>query len=196
MARTEKSVIKRNEIVDKVVAMLNRLDIKDATVHMICEAADISVGTFYHYFVDKNDLVTDILGRIDRYLADQVIPNLNSEDEIENMIAFGKGFASYTNGVGSATGGIISTADFPLPNTKEGILEEHNRLIYTIPRDIMLRGQKKRQIAQDLDVEDTVNILVISLRGNALEWSRRSRVYSIEEQVTKFMMLFARMIRK
>jgi AcrR family transcriptional regulator len=196
MKRNEKSAIKRDEIVDKVIAMLNHLDFKDATVRMICEAAEISVGTFYHYFSEKNDLVTEILGRIDNYLAAQVLPILNSEDEIENMIKFGKGFAKYTNGVGNATGSIISTADFPLPNTEDGILAERRRMLYTIPKEIMVRGQQKGQIARDLDVNETIDLLVISLRGHSLEWSRRSRIYSIEDKVTQFMMLFTRMIRK
>ena len=50
MPRSEKSAKKRNDIVDKTIAMLNQLDMKEATVRSICTAADISVGTFYHYF--------------------------------------------------------------------------------------------------------------------------------------------------
>jgi AcrR family transcriptional regulator len=196
MKRTEKSAMKRDEIVDKVIALLNRLDFKDATVRMICEAAGISVGTFYHYFPEKNDLVAEILGRIDRYLAEQVLPNLTSENEVENLIEFGKGFARYTNGIGNATGSVISTADFPLPDTPKGILAERRRMLYTIPKEIMLRGQIKGQIAQDLDAEETADLLVISLRGQSLEWSRRSRCYSIEDKITQFMMLFVRMIEK
>ena len=192
MKITEKGQQKRKEIVKKVIAMLNVLDFKEATVRKICDSVNISIGTFYHYFSEKNDLITEILKNIDSYFEAEVLPKLTSQDEIQNLIDFGLGFARYTNGIGSATGNIISTTSFPLPSTEEDIKEEKERLLYKIPRDILTRGQEKGQIFQDINVEDTVDLLIISLRGHSLEWSRRNRVYPIEEKIRSFMFLFAR----
>lgn len=195
MKRSEKNQKKRKEIVEKVIAMLNVLDFKEATVRKICSSVNISIGTFYHYFSEKNDLVTEILKNIDSYFEIEVLPKLKSQDEIRNIIDFGLGFARYTNGIGSATGTTISTTSFPLPSTEEKIREEKERLLYKIPTEIIRRGQKKRQISADLNVEDTVDLLIISLRGHSLEWSRRDRTYPIEEKIRKFMLLFARALQ-
>jgi AcrR family transcriptional regulator len=196
MKRTEKSIKKRDEIVDRVISLLGELNFRDATVRRICEAANISVGTFYHYFQEKNDLVSEILGRIDRYLSEQVLPGLNSCDEMENLAEFGRGFARYTNSVGSATGSIISTADFPLPDSQEKMRAEQERPLYTIPRGILEKARQKGQVPQDLDPRETADQLIVCLRGHSLEWSRRNRVYNIEEKISHFMDLFIRIVKK
>lgn len=196
MNRKEKSARKQDEIIVKVISMLNELDFKEATVRKICSAVNISTGTFYHYFSTKNDLATKILGKIDEYLTDQVLPELNSENEAENLIKFIQGFARYTSGIGSATGGIISTTDFPLPDTNEGIQKEHMRSLYTIPLQILQRGVEKQQFASDLEINETVDQLIIALRGHSLEWARRSRVYRIEDKIDKFICLFIKALQK
>lgn len=196
MARTEKGIRRRDEIVEQVIAGLGRFDFKDATVRGICRAVRISVGTFYHYFRDKNDLMEEILGRIDRYLAEEVAPLLTDENELENLVEFGRGFSRYTERVGTAGGGVISTTHFPLPSGEPAVRKEHGRILYTLPERLIRRGQEKGQIAPGLDAEETADQLIISLRGQALEWSRRGRSYRIEDKVERFMRLFARMLRK
>jgi|GEM_PF-1111776 AcrR family transcriptional regulator len=195
MPKSEKSAKKRNEIVDKAIAMQNQLDMKEATVRSICAAAGISVGTFYHYFPEKNSLITSILGRIDIYLTEEVAQQLCSKDEIENLINFALGFAHYTDRIGSASGGVISNSSFPLPITPEGLAAERQRPLYAIPKEILQRGQKNGQILADLNLDETVDLLIISLRGHSLEWSRRNRMYRIEDKIEKFMQLFTRSLR-
>lgn len=195
MTGTEKGAKKRNEIVDRVILMLDRLDMNRATVRSICAAANISVGTFYHYFPEKNDLINSILCRIDNYLLAQVLPKLAHKDELENLVAFGLGFARYTDGVGRAAGGVISNAGVPLPSTPAALAAERSRPLYAIPREILRRGQKKGQILGALDVEETVDMLVVSLRGHSLEWARRSCSYPIEEKIERFLRLFVRALR-
>lgn len=195
MSKTAKSEKKRNELVDQVIAMLHTFDFQEATVRKICEVTHISVGTFYHYFHEKNDLIAEILGRIDTYLAKQVMPRLTHEDEAVNLVEFGSGFAQYTNGIGSVTGSVISRTDFPLPSTPDTIRAEHERLLYTLPAAILRRGREKGQFYAELDVEEAVDQLIIALRGHAMEWSRRGRVYHIEEKVLSFMRLYCRMLK-
>ena len=192
MNRKEKTQKRQNEIIVKVVSMLNELNFKDATVRKICAAAQISTGTFYHYFPTKNALAARILGKIDEYLTENVLPKLTDEDEVKNLIQFARGFAQYANGVGSATGHVISTADFPLPSTGEEIREEHRRALYSIPRQILQRGVEKKQFSKNLDLDETVDQIVIILRGHSLEWSRRGRTYDIESKIDRFIRMFIR----
>lgn len=196
MNRKEKNAKKQDEIIMKVISMLSDLNFKEVTVRKICSTADISTGTFYHYFPTKNDLVTKILGKIDEYLTEQVLPELTSENEAENLIRFSHGFARYAVGIGSATGSIISTVDFPLPNTAEGIQQEHQRSLYSIPKQILQRGVEKEQFQKDLDLDETVDQLILILRGHSLEWARRGRIYDIEVKIDKFIRMFVKALQK
>ncbi len=195
MRKTKKSIIKRKEIVKKVINSTNNVDFEELTIQMICDAASISVGTFYHYFNNKNELLTEILGLIDDYIEEKIIPNMHYDDELENIKVFGNGFAEYANNMGTATGAVISSTSFPLPSTEEAMKEERKRLLYTVPKEIVILGQNKGQI-MDGDVDEIVDMLIISLRGNALEWSRRNRIYDVREKISKHMEFFTRMIRK
>lgn len=194
MVSTDKSRKKRSELVDKVIGMLSRLDFQEATVRKICEVAGISVGTFYHYFPEKNDLAGEILRRIDGYLETELPPKF-TDDENRNLVEFGCAFARYANGVGRAAGRVISTADFPLPGTAEGMRAERARPLYTIPAAIIHRGGQKGQMTASLDAEETAAHLVVALRGHSLEWARRGRPYDIEEKIRSFMGLFVRALR-
>lgn len=195
MIKTTKGMIKRKKIVEKVINSINIVDFEELTIQMICDAASISVGTFYHYFNTKNDLITEVLGLIDDYIEEKIIPNMNSDNELDNIRLFGIGFAEYANNVGAATGAVISSTSFPLPSTEEAMREERKRLIYAIPSRAITLGQEKGQII-DVDVDEIVDMLIILLRGNALEWARRNRVYDIREKIDKHMQLFIKMIKK
>lgn len=195
MTRSEKSKKKRDEIVNRVISMLSRINFNEATVRNICASAHISIGTFYHYFPEKNDLILEILHRIDRYLEEQVLPSLTAGDELENMMRFGEGFAEYTSSVGNATGGIISSGDIPLPAGEEEMRKERLRPLYAIPIQILTRGKEKGQILPSLDVDEAVDQLIISLRGQSLEWSRRGRRYDIKRKIASFMSLYIRAIK-
>lgn len=195
MTKTEKGAKKRGEIVDRVILRLNRLDLSQATVRGICAAAEISVGTFYHYFPEKGDLINSILCRIDNALTGELAPQLTHRDELENLMLFGLFFARYTEKVGSAAGGVISSSGVPLPHTPGALSAERSRPLYTIPCEILRRGRKKGQVSPELNVEETVDLLLISLRGQSLEWARRNYSYSIEEKTERFMRLFVRALR-
>lgn len=195
MRRTEKSAKRRDEIVEKVISLLSRLNFREATVRKICSEANISVGTFYHYFTEKNDLMSEVLGRIDRYLIEQVLPKLTSENEMENLSEFARGFARYTSSVGSISGCVISSEDIPLPDTPEAIRKERARPLYAIPLEILIRAREKGQVPPDLEPEETTDLLIISLRGHALEWSRRNRCYDIEVKIDAFMRLFVKLAK-
>lgn len=195
MVRTKKSAIKRKEIVKKVINSINNVDFEELTIQMICDVAGISVGTFYHYFTTKNELLTEILGLIDDFIEEKIIPNMHYEDELENIKVFGSGFAEYADNMGNATGAVISSTSFPLPSTEDSIKEERKRLLYTVPKETIILGQTKGQI-MERNVDEIVDMLIILLRGNALEWSRRNRIYDIREKVNKHMEVFIKMIKK
>ncbi|MBR0316923.1 MAG: TetR/AcrR family transcriptional regulator [Synergistaceae bacterium] len=47
----------KQKIIDTVIEMIKKHGADYVTVRKICEAADVSTGTFYYYFKDKDDLM-------------------------------------------------------------------------------------------------------------------------------------------
>ena len=47
----------KEKIIAAAVEMIRRLGADDVTVRTVCEAAKVSIGTFYHHFRNKDDLL-------------------------------------------------------------------------------------------------------------------------------------------
>ena len=47
----------RQKIIDTTICLIREKSADNVTVRSVCAAADLSIGTFYHYFRDKDDLL-------------------------------------------------------------------------------------------------------------------------------------------
>lgn len=193
MERTKKSETKRAEIIASVRHVLPEMDYRNLSVRAICDTCGISIGSFYHHFKNKEDLLSEILEEIDQYLIREVQPQLTSESASENLCRFALGFAQETIASALGAGGsVISTASVPLPSGPAAIEKEKSRPLYELPRTLIRNGQKTGEFAPDLDADAAASILVTTLRGYAMDWSRRSFSYDFPEAIREYMAFFLR----
>lgn len=76
---TEKARKRRNEIVIAVFNHVPSIDFEQITIKDLCEAAGISVGTFYHYFGDKSGFFSQVYTLVDDYLTEELLPPRTAE---------------------------------------------------------------------------------------------------------------------
>lgn len=55
--KSEMHTESRQKIIDATVELISSHGAEAVTVRHVCKAADLSIGTFYHYFADKDDLM-------------------------------------------------------------------------------------------------------------------------------------------
>ena len=55
--KSEPNSENKQKIIDTVTKMIKKYGADYVTVRKVCEIADVSIGTFYYYFKDKNDLM-------------------------------------------------------------------------------------------------------------------------------------------
>lgn len=193
MERTKKSETKRTEIIAAVRHTLPEMDYRRLSVRAICDLCGISIGSFYHHFKNKEDLLTEILEEIDQYLTQEVQPHLTLASASENLMCYALGFASETTASALGAGGsVLSTASVPLPSDPAAREKERNRPLYAIPRTLILDGQSRGEFASDLDADATAAILVTTLRGYAMDWARRSFSYDFPAAIRSYMEFFLR----
>ena len=63
-AKDESQQDSKQKIIDAAVSLIAAKGSLGMTVRDVCEAAELSIGTFYHYFRDKNDLMMFFLKEI------------------------------------------------------------------------------------------------------------------------------------
>ena len=116
-------------------------------------------------------------------------------DDAKEMLADPdmKEFAQETIASALGTGGsVISTASVPLPSDPAAIEKEKARPLYELPRTLIRNGQKTGEFASALDADAAASILVTTLRGYAMDWSRRSFSYDFLEAIREYMAFFLR----
>lgn len=196
MKRTKKSIAKRREIAESSLGLLKRMSLNEITVNAICQEADISVGTFYHHFEDKDDLLSELYLIIDSYLENFVEPNLTGRDVESDLYLFAEGYANNVLNMTSLLGQSLTSFGIPYPSTAEEIAEEHQRKLFVIPRNIMCKGVEEGVFQENLDLDDMTEYLIVAMRGRTNDWSRRSGCYDIKAAFQKDMGKFLSMIKK
>lgn len=191
---SQKHLNKREQIVNSTITVMQEIGYEETSVRAICEAANISIGTFYHYFKDKTELLNLILGKIDIYLENEIRPLLTSPSASVNLKTFALGFAKETSLSSYIYGGVLSSPKIPLPHEKAEITEEKHRTLYTIPKEIIENGQATGEFSTLYPADDLVDKLITCLRGCAMDWARRHYNYNIEEYILSFMDIFCNAI--
>ncbi len=194
MARNRQYSSKKNRIISSVIKLIHETNYEKASVRVICDYAQISIGTFYHYFKDKSELLQCILRQIDIYLVTDIVPLLNCKTEAGNLKLFTAAFATDTQNTGTLYGGVISSPTVPLADTPADIEREHSRPLYTIPAGIIRRGQTTGEFRCDYTPEQLVDKLVMCLRGCSMEWARRNCSYDIRQYVSDFTDMFLKIL--
>lgn len=183
--RRYKTKTKRRELLHKILDNLPNNDFESITVKMICDAADISVGTFYHYFGDKSGLIPEMFALMDDHVEQVIQPNLKNESALDNYVSFCQGIAAYMSGMHVSKVKLLY--EF-VPDFSSEI--EEQRPFYQAVRRIIADGQAHGQIRPDLNPDRIAQMTVIILRGYCYDWIRHEGAYDLMEYVDRFSRLF------
>ena len=183
---------RKEQIMKSTITLMQQIGYEETSVRAICEAANISIGSFYHYFKDKTELLNLILGQVDLYLMEKIKPLLTNKSDSINLKNFALGFARETAVSSQSYGGVLSSPHVPLPSSNEESKAEHTRALYQIPKEIILHGQETGEFTDAYSADLLTTHLVTCLRGYAMDWARRSYGYDIENHVSSFMDIFCR----
>lgn len=183
---------RKEQIMKSTITLMQQIGYEETSVRAICEAANISIGSFYHYFKDKTELLNLILGQVDLYLMEKIKPLLTNKSDSINLKNFALGFARETAVSSQSYGGVLSSPHVPLPSSNEESRAEHTRALYQIPKEIILHGQETGEFTDAYSADLLTTHLVTCLRGYAMDWARRSYGYDIENHVSSFMDIFCR----
>jgi len=173
----EKQTQKRKAIIESIIPLLEDKPFSEISVEDICLAAGISVGSFYHYFEKKSDILICLFTRIDIYMEQNVFPAMTASDETDNLRLFAREWLKYIEGTGLEHSRLISTidaTDFTIdgePRPTAIVLTEHMR-----------RGQQQGSFSKDLSPEEQASLFMIALRGLSLDWTRRNASYSLTQR--------------
>ena len=179
MTKIEQKQSKRRiEILEAAIPLISKGSFEEISIAEICQQIGISIGSFYHYFTKKDDLLVGLLWIIDEDLAENTFPLLTDENEIENLRIFAHGWAEHVRSHGIERSKLISSIN---PDSAE--FPEQERPAVKKLRKIIAAGQAKGQITTDRDADTLAGLFLTVLRGITLDWSRREGNYALVERL-------------
>ena len=181
----EKQARRRSEIIESLIPLITSEEFDSISVSDLCEAAGISIGTFYHYFTKKTDILVGLLLIIDEDLEENVFPLLTKKNEMENLRILTHGWALHIQNHSLEQSKLISAVN---PES-EGILEKERSSVRRI-RQIFESAQKKGQIGAHFTAEELTDFTLLMLRSVSTDWSRREGNYDIVQKIDDFTEFF------
>jgi len=172
----EKQRKKRNEIIEACLPLIGTMSFEEISIADICASAKISIGSFYHYFNRKSDILVGLLGLIDSYLSESVFPFLTSENEGENLHSLALEWAQYVDSHGIERSRLITSVP---PSDVD--LNGNERISSTEIRKIIQRGIAKHQFTDKIDAHRLTDLYLLTMRGVTVDWSRRNAAFNIRD---------------
>ena len=176
----QKQSRRRLEILEAAIPLIVQRSFEEISVSEICQAIGISIGSFYHYFSKKDDLLVGLLWIIDGDMEENTFPLLTHENEIENLKLFAHGWAEHVSSHGIERSKLLTSIN---PDSTD--LPERERPAIRKIRALIAAGQEKGQITREYDVDKLTELFLTTLRGITLDWSRRDGSYPLLERMDR-----------
>lgn len=178
----EKQLRRRSEIIESVIPLIGTVPFEQLSVNEICSAAGISVGSFYHYFEKKSDLLVGLLGLIDEYLEERVYPLLSDGSAPQKLRRFAREWAEYVDSHGLERSKLISSVE---PSNTDLGGQKRSSVVFL--EGIMAQGQAEGSISPAHSPEALTELYLLALRAVTTDWSRNSGRYPIKDKMAEFM---------
>lgn len=184
---SEKQQRRRSEIIESIIPLIASVPFDKLSVNEICAAAGISVGSFYHYFEKKNDMLVGLLGLIDEYLEEEVFPLLQTLPAFEKLRRLALEWAKYVDAHGIERSKLISSVS---PANTDLAGQKRSSVVFI--EGIMAEGQEAGAISPALSPEELTGLYLLALRAVTTDWSRNDGRYPIGEKMESFISIWLR----
>ncbi|MEW8972686.1 MAG: TetR/AcrR family transcriptional regulator [Tissierellaceae bacterium] len=173
---------KKKEIVDIIVNLMDEDGLKNITIKEICEATNISIGAFYHYFKSKDSIADDMYCLMDEFFMVNKSTIKNHLSTAEKVIDFVNHFGMYVEEWGFYANLFIMRSS--IQNTTKKIYKS-KREIYKILEEIIQEGIEKGDFRVEIEPSELTTMIFVIIRGYLLEWIKREENYPVKENMVK-----------
>jgi AcrR family transcriptional regulator len=155
----------------KIMLMVKQLlankTLDEIRVNEICKQAGVSVGAFYHHFVNKSGIIVELYGEIDIQFEQEVYPAMLQEEPIEAIYKYLERQCSIPSEFGVDFVKNIYKAQIDYGS--EFFLSEGRGLSHGLYL-LILRAKEKSLIRENVSAKQLTSELLIMSRGIIYNW--------------------------
>ena len=153
------------ELIDRHASRLMTEKGNRFTIRELCGLAGISVGTFYNYYKNKDELILERVRIYGEYLA--AASERSGEDTAESRLhAIVRAHVQYVKQRGKTSVGEVYRCMLRLPRALD---KEHSRF-YRSFRDALEQGARDGTLRLPASADDCAMYLLLICRGSGFSW--------------------------
>ena len=179
----------KNRIYNIAIDLIERKGFDNITIEEIAKKAGVSIGSFYHYFNSKLDILVEIYKIGDEFFLTQVRDKIKGPTSIEMIVEYFKYYAVLNVSTGLDTAKQLYTA-----NNKMFI--KKGRYMQALLQEIISEGQKNHEIIPTTTAEEITEFLFIAARGLVYDWCLHEGSYDLEERMQQYIQRLLPTIQK
>jgi len=170
----------KKKIYNVSIKLIEKYGFDNVAIADICKNAGVSIGTFYHYFPSKNDVINEIFRQGDDYFKTVVAQNLKGETAKEKIINFFEYYSDF-----NTSQGIDFVKHFY--NTENKVFVKKNRYMQMLLQEIIECGQEKHEITTKMTAERITEFLFVIVRSVVYDWCLHEGNYSMKDEVVWYL---------
>ena len=188
----EKQNKKRQEIALKAIPIIDQYGFNNISISDLCKKIDVSVGSFYHYFRDKNDVIMELFSLIDSYYRNYVEEQIkNCDNKLYAIKVFCLKYGYYCIDCGLEVCRQISLV--PLISYEEQFMSK-DRYMNLLLTSILKEGKDKKQITSQFTEDQLCNLILTMVRGYCFDWCKKNAEYDIVQAIEQHCILILNQI--
>ena len=172
-----KKISNKQKILNYAQKKMDEGTFESITIRDICTNANVSIGSFYHYFHSKDDLIIDqYLSNADEFEQFYTAESL-AENEWDNLRTYVKFQIEYTLNASLERVKYVYSYNI---NHNEVSLDRHEQMISII----LSRAKEKGQMKEEFSIEEIVDHFFILVTGNIFRYCVKKGEYDIKTQLS------------
>ncbi len=185
LTRKEQAEETKKFIFQTALELLGEKEFDKITVRDIVKKANVSIGTFYHYYSTKLDVYYETYIIADEYFETVVKPKINElTDTREKLKLFFEYYAKYNCEITDITLTRV------LYNSANKCFDRHSNIgMIPILVEILQEGLDNGSLQSEKTAEELAQFLMISIRGQIYHWCTNDGNYDLKEAVLEHLEL-------
>ncbi len=177
--RQQQAIDTRNLIYETAIKCMEQEGFERLTISKVAKKAGVSVGTFYHYFSSKNDLLGELFTRGDEFFVRRVVNSIQGLRATEQLVSYFDHYAEFymLNGVD-----IIKS----LYRTQDKLFVKNDRVIVRLVHDIICRGIAAGELTAEMTADEMVDFLFLGARGLVFKWCVEDGGFPLDEAMHRY----------
>lgn len=181
-SRTLQAIDTKNRIYEAAIGLFYTQGVDSVTITDICNAADVSVGTFYKYFNTKMDILALNYEDADDFFLHHVKPGITGDTAKERILSY---FDHYLEFVETKPMDFVKNLYRP----DNVLFIKKGRAMQTVLNEVIVDGMEEGGLAKVMAPEEANEYLFVAIRGLIFHWCLHDGTFNLRERARTYLHL-------